>query len=171
MTDHRGVTAGRCLSEAVQERALGAADPVPAASVVSVTACGRTRFAAEAGARRRSASTPARPAIDPVLRVQRNLTARDHTIIAWLGDHGVLTTSQVAFALFPSADVAQRRLRLLTEMGLLQRFRPLKLDGGSYPFHYVIDHLGGARAGYPERRRTTPAGPVPRPDASADPAG
>jgi hypothetical protein len=74
--------------------------------------------------------------------VQRNLTARDHTIIAWLGDRGVLTTAQVAFALFPSADVAQRRLRLLTELGLLQRFRPLKLDGGSYPFHYVIDHLG-----------------------------
>jgi predicted transcriptional regulator len=86
----------------------------------------------------RSAGWP----LDPVLRVQMNLTARDHTIIAWLGDHGVLTTDQVAFALFPSVDVAQRRLRLLTGLGLLQRFRPLKLDGGSYPFHYVLDHLG-----------------------------
>jgi predicted transcriptional regulator len=82
------------------------------------------------------------PRVDPVLRVQMNLTARDHTIISWLGDHGVLTTDQVAFALFPSVDVAQRRLRVLTQLGLVQRFRPLRMYGGSYPFHYVLDHLG-----------------------------
>jgi predicted transcriptional regulator len=126
----------------------------------------------------RATATQARPArpvtsrVDPVLRVQTNLTARDHTIIAWLGDHGVLTTDQVAFALFPSVDFAQRRLRVLTELGLVQRFRPLKLDGGSYPFHYVLDHLGalvlavqtGAEAPRPAQSRARMQVLTRRPD-------
>ncbi|MEH1126462.1 replication-relaxation family protein [Micromonospora sp. CPCC 206061] len=79
---------------------------------------------------------------DRVLRAQSVLTARDHTLLQWLYDHGVLTTFQIAHALFPSLDFAQRRLTRLTSLGLVDRFRPLKPDGGSFPFHYVIDQLG-----------------------------
>jgi hypothetical protein len=79
---------------------------------------------------------------DRVLRVQSVLTARDHTLLQWLYDHGVLTTFQIAHALFPSLDFAQRRLTRLTGLGLVDRFRPLKPDGGSFPYHYVIDQLG-----------------------------
>ncbi|MDG6100512.1 replication-relaxation family protein [Dactylosporangium aurantiacum] len=79
---------------------------------------------------------------DPVLRVQSHLTDRDHTLLGWLADHGVLTSFQIADALFPSLDFAQERLRTLTRIGVLDRFRPQKPDGGSYPYHYVLAQLG-----------------------------
>ncbi|MDQ7903487.1 replication-relaxation family protein [Phytohabitans sp. ZYX-F-186] len=79
---------------------------------------------------------------DRVLRVQSVLTARDLTLLEWLVDHGVLTSFQIAHALFPSLDFAQRRLTRLVAIGVVDRFRPFKLDGGSFPYHYVIDQLG-----------------------------
>jgi len=82
------------------------------------------------------------PVSDQVLRVQSSLSSRDHLLLQWLRDHGVLTTPQIAHALFPSLDFAQRRLHRLTALALIDRFRPLRADGGSYPFHYVIDQLG-----------------------------
>ncbi len=79
---------------------------------------------------------------DQVLRVQSVLTARDHQLLDWLYDHGVLTTGQIAEALFPSLDFAQHRLHRLTALKVVDRFRPFRAEGGSYPFHYVIDQLG-----------------------------
>lgn len=79
---------------------------------------------------------------DLLLRVQSRLTARDLTLLGWLFDHGLLTTPQIAYALFPSLDFAQRRLLKLRAAGLIDRFRPQKPDGGSYPYYYVIDQLG-----------------------------
>ncbi|MBF9133334.1 replication-relaxation family protein [Plantactinospora sp. S1510] len=79
---------------------------------------------------------------DQVLRVQSTLIARDYLLLDWLADHGVLTTPQIAHALFPSLDFAQRRLRRLRNVGVVDRFRPLKTDGGTYPYHYVLDQLG-----------------------------
>ncbi|MGI5180549.1 replication-relaxation family protein [Dactylosporangium sp. CA-152071] len=79
---------------------------------------------------------------DPVLRVQSQLTDRDHVLLGWLADHGVLTSFQIADALYPSLDYAQERLRRLFRLRVLDRFRPQKPDGGSYPYHYVLDQLG-----------------------------
>jgi hypothetical protein len=79
---------------------------------------------------------------DLVLRVQSTLTDRDHRLLGWLYDHGVLTTGQITDALFGSLDFCQRRLLKLTTLGVITRFRPQKPDGGSYPYHYVIDQLG-----------------------------
>jgi hypothetical protein len=79
---------------------------------------------------------------DQVLRVQSVLTARDHLLLEWLADHGVFTTPQLAYALFSSLDFAQHRLSRLTALRLVDRFRPFRPDGGSFPFHYVIDQLG-----------------------------
>jgi len=93
---------------------------------------------------------------DPVLRVQSHLTGRDVTLLGWLADHGALTSAQIAHALFPSLDFAQRRLRVLCGLGLTARFRPLKPDGGSYPYHYVLAQLGAqvvaAQRGQPQPR-------------------
>jgi hypothetical protein len=90
---------------------------------------------------------------DPVLRVQSQLTDRDRVLLGWLYDHGVLTSFQMAHALFPSVDFCQRRLRKLHRLGLVARFRPQRADGGSYPYHYVIDQLGAevVAAGRDER--------------------
>ncbi|MDG4761105.1 replication-relaxation family protein [Micromonospora sp. WMMD710] len=82
------------------------------------------------------------PAADPLLRLQASITARDDRLLGWLYDHGVLTTDQIAAALFPSLDFTQRRLRRLTALRAVDRFRPNKADGGSHPYHYVLDQLG-----------------------------
>lgn len=80
---------------------------------------------------------------DPLLRVQSQLTDRDLVLLGWLADHGVLTSFQVAEALYPSIDYAQERLRALTQkLEVVDRFRPQKPDGGSYPYHYVLAQLG-----------------------------
>ncbi|MER7889418.1 replication-relaxation family protein [Micromonospora sp. NPDC094482] len=90
---------------------------------------------------------------DPVLRVQSQLTDRDRVLLGWLYDHGVLTSFQIARALFSSLDFCQRRLRTLYRLRLVARFRPQRADGGSYPYHYVIDQLGAevVAAGRDER--------------------
>jgi predicted transcriptional regulator len=86
--------------------------------------------------RRRAVDVP------PLLRLQVSITDRDDHLLGWLYDHGTLTTDQIAKALFPSLDFAQRRLLRLTTLGAVARFRPNKLDGGSYPYHYVLAQLG-----------------------------
>jgi hypothetical protein len=79
---------------------------------------------------------------EQILRIQSGLTERDHVLLGWLYDHGVLTSFQIAHALYSSVDFAQKRLRKLVNLGVLARFRPQKPDGGSYPYHYVLDQLG-----------------------------
>ncbi|MEV6965710.1 replication-relaxation family protein [Hamadaea sp. NPDC051192] len=80
--------------------------------------------------------------VPPLLRLQVRITGRDDRLLGWLYDHGALTTDQIAKALFPSLDFAQRRLLKLTSMGAVGRFRPNKPDGGSYPYHYVLAQVG-----------------------------
>nr|WP_246614043.1 replication-relaxation family protein [Actinoplanes bogorensis] len=91
------------------------------------------------------------------MRVQAGLTARDLTLLSWLADHGVLTTDQIAAALFPSLNFAQRRLRALMSKQLVDRFRPQRPDGGSYPYHWVLAQLGSdvmaSQRGEPTPRR------------------
>lgn len=83
-----------------------------------------------------------RTTTDHVLRVQHQLTERDWRLLGWLYDHAVLTSFQIAQALFPSLNYAQRRLTQLTGLGLLERFRPFRLQGGSHPYHYALAHTG-----------------------------
>jgi hypothetical protein len=85
---------------------------------------------------------PQFPNISPLAKLRNHVTDRDRTILSWLYDHHALTTAQIAHALFPSLDFAQRRLKLLTELQAINRFRPTKLDGGSHPYHYHLDQLG-----------------------------
>jgi hypothetical protein len=77
-----------------------------------------------------------------LLRVQSQLTTRDLVLLGWLADHRLLTTFQIATALFPSLDYAQERLRTLYRLAVVDRFRPQRPDGGSYPYHYVLAQLG-----------------------------
>ncbi len=77
-----------------------------------------------------------------VLTVQASLTGRDLRLMGWLYDHGVLTTPQIIAALFGSTSFAQRRLLRLLHLGVLARFRPLKPDGGSFPYHWLLDQPG-----------------------------
>ncbi|WP_203786844.1 replication-relaxation family protein [Paractinoplanes rishiriensis] len=80
---------------------------------------------------------------EPILRVQSGLTGRDLVLLGWLADHGVLTTEQISAALFPSVNFTQRRLRVLREQReVIDRFRPQRADGGSFPYHWLLTQLG-----------------------------
>jgi hypothetical protein len=80
---------------------------------------------------------------EALLRIQAHLTDRDHILLGWLADHGVLTSFQIAHARYPSLDFAQRRLRALCQTKkLLGRFRPFRAEGGTYPYHYILSQLG-----------------------------
>ncbi|HET6481314.1 MAG TPA: replication-relaxation family protein [Actinoplanes sp.] len=86
--------------------------------------------------------TRAQRYVDPVLRVQSQITDRDCVLLDWLAEHGVLTSAQIAQALFPSLDYAQERLRALVGLRVLERFRPNRAGGGSFPYHYLLSQLG-----------------------------
>ncbi|GGJ90004.1 hypothetical protein GCM10010123_19800 [Pilimelia anulata] len=82
------------------------------------------------------------PAPDPLLPL-RHLTARDRTLLSWLAEHYVLTTEQIAQALFPSLRAAQLRLTLLHRIGALDRFAFARTgEPGSGLWRYTLGPLG-----------------------------
>jgi predicted transcriptional regulator len=92
-----------------------------------------------------------------LLKAQASLTHRDMRLLGWLYDHGLLLTDQIDAALFGSRTFCQRRLLRLVDLGVLTRFRPQRWEGGSYPYHYLLDQLGteivAAQRGEPLPRR------------------
>ncbi len=81
---------------------------------------------------------------DPLLPILAQLTDRDRHLLELLHDHKVLTTEQIATALFPNIDSAQHRLIKLYRLGVIERFRWLREGGGSYSWRYTIGPLGAA---------------------------
>jgi hypothetical protein len=71
------------------------------------------------------------------------LTERDRQLCRLLAEHRVLTSHQLAELAFNHLDTAEDRLRTLTTLGVLDRFRPRR-DTGSAPYHYVLGPLGAA---------------------------
>lgn len=67
---------------------------------------------------------PRRSKVELALQMQHRLTPRDWRLLGWLYDHRLLTTDQIADALYPSVHAAQARLKVLTGYGLLLRFQP-----------------------------------------------
>jgi hypothetical protein len=85
-----------------------------------------------------------------VLSAAARLTARDRALVRYVGEHRVLTTSQVAALGFGSVITARHRLAALTEIGALRRFRP-HLPVGSAPWHYLLGPLGALLLGAEDR--------------------
>lgn len=76
------------------------------------------------------------------------ITDRDMEILLQLYEHKVLTTHQVYELHFSSHHRARKRLSLLYDRSMLDRFRPPRRPG-SYPHHYVLDDHGARLvAGY-----------------------
>ena len=71
------------------------------------------------------------------------LTDRDRHLCRLLSEHRVLTSHQLTHLAFNHLDTAEDRLRTLTRLGVLDRFRPRR-DTGSAPYHYVLGPLGAA---------------------------
>ncbi|MET7773165.1 replication-relaxation family protein [Nocardia sp. NPDC005366] len=69
------------------------------------------------------------------------LTGRDRWILRMVHEHRVLTTNQLAELAFPTYKIARRRLAILHDYRVLDRFRPL-LTRGSTPSHWVLAPAG-----------------------------
>jgi hypothetical protein len=79
---------------------------------------------------------------DP-LRDLRHLTPRDRLLLSWLAEHHVLTTGQIAVALFPSLRAAQKRLTLLHRIGAVARFEWARTDDDiGFGLRYTLGPLG-----------------------------
>jgi hypothetical protein len=68
-------------------------------------------------------------------------THRDLELCLDLYEHRVLTTQHIFELRFPSLRRAQRRLLVLQQRGIVERFRPFRFDG-SHPWHYIVGEVG-----------------------------
>lgn len=78
---------------------------------------------------------------DPLIPLRR-LSQRDRLLLSWLAEHLVLTTDQIAAALFPSQRAAQRRLTVLHRIGAVSRFQFARTDTDTGAYRYTLGPLG-----------------------------
>lgn len=94
---------------------------------------------------RESANPESRPSRSPSSRLQRlahlrRLTLRDRHLLAWLAEHYVLSTAQIAAALFPSPRSARLRLAALHRIDAVHRFVDVTTGDGQHL--YTLGPLG-----------------------------
>ncbi|MFF4989699.1 replication-relaxation family protein [Streptosporangium saharense] len=73
------------------------------------------------------------------------LTTRDRDLLRAVWENRVLTTPQLTSLFFDSIHSAWKRLLTLSELGVVERFRPnLPPGAGSSPYYYVLGQPGAA---------------------------
>ena len=87
--------------------------------------------------------------------ITARLTTRDLELTGLLHEHKVLTTDQIAMLLFGQPSAARRRMLILHQLGVADRFRPWARTGTA-PWHYVLGLAGAAVLA--AARDTTPTG-------------
>ncbi|MFI5808613.1 replication-relaxation family protein [Streptomyces sp. NPDC051561] len=97
-------------------------------------------YVPRAATRRRRPPQPSRARTD-LAQLATRLTPRDLWLIRMLHEHKVLTSRHIAALAFPCQRTANRRLRDLYFMGVLDSFRPLRTRG-SAPEHYTLGKAG-----------------------------
>ncbi len=86
--------------------------------------------------------TPTTRVTGDALAPLRRLTGRDRLLLSWLAEHYVLTTDQIAAALFPGLRAGQRRLTVLHRIGAVSRFAFARTDTQTGAYHYTLGPLG-----------------------------
>src|SRR5439155_11693838 len=92
--------------------------------------------------RRRSGRVPPAPAKAGPFDAYRRLTSRDRLLLSWLAEHYLLSSTQVARALFGSPRTARLRLTILHRLGFLTAIPYGRDDGGALPCLYTLGPLG-----------------------------
>jgi hypothetical protein len=77
-----------------------------------------------------------------LLAIYPHITTRDRQLLELLHDHQVLTTDQIHRLLFRARRTCLIRLAELRDLGLLERFRFSRPDGGTFPWHWTLGHDG-----------------------------
>ncbi|MEV6370107.1 replication-relaxation family protein [Micromonospora musae] len=88
----------------------------------------------------RASAGARRPSRAQLLSNLRRLTLRDHQLLAWLAEHYLLSTAQIATALFPSERSARLRLATLHYLEAVHRFGDVTTGTGDYL--YTLGPLG-----------------------------
>lgn len=83
----------------------------------------------------------ASPSTDPLADLRR-LSARDRLTLSWLAEHYVLSTDQIAAALFPSLRSAQERLTVLHRIGAVSRYAFVRTATSTGSYRYTLGPLG-----------------------------
>jgi hypothetical protein len=86
-------------------------------------------------------AVPAASPRDPLLALA-HLTSRDRRLLTLLDEHLVLTTDQLHQAFFTGARTCQRRLQLLHQHRLLDRFRFASFHGGQHQWKWTLGPTG-----------------------------
>ncbi|MCX4387317.1 replication-relaxation family protein [Micromonospora peucetia] len=81
-----------------------------------------------------------RPSRQDRLQLLRRLTLRDRQLLGWLAEHYLLSTDQIAQALFPSRRAALLRLAALHSIGAVTRF--VDVTTGTSQYLYALGPLG-----------------------------
>jgi hypothetical protein len=72
----------------------------------------------------------------------RRLTTRDRLLLSWLAEHYLLSSTQVARALFTNPRTARMRLTILHRLAFLTAIPFGRDDGGALPWLYTLGPLG-----------------------------
>jgi len=92
--------------------------------------------------RRRFHRVPPAPAKPSPFAPYRRLTSRDRLLLSWLAEHYLLSSTQVARALFTNPRTARMRLTILHRLGFLTAIPFGRDDGGALPWLYTLGPLG-----------------------------
>src|SRR5256885_464326 len=77
------------------------------------------------------------------LNTYRRLPPRDRLLLSWLAEHYLLSTHQIARALFDSTRTAQQRLTILHRLQVLHRFTFANPNGSpETPYLYTLGPVG-----------------------------
>jgi hypothetical protein len=91
---------------------------------------------------RGSSRIPPRPAQPYPFDALRRLTSRDRLLLSWLAEHYLLSSGQIARALFGSPRTARMRLTILHRLQFLTAIPYGRDDGGALPYLYTLGPLG-----------------------------
>ncbi|HZN75317.1 MAG TPA: replication-relaxation family protein [Micromonosporaceae bacterium] len=92
--------------------------------------------------RRRPTRVPPAPGKPGPFDPHRRLTSRDRLLLSWLAEHYLLSSVQIARALFTNPRTARLRLTILARLGFLTAIPSGRDDGAPQPWLYTLGPLG-----------------------------
>lgn len=117
--------------------------PAPSPSSARTRPTGpRPARSTAAGDSRRSSRRVPPPARPGPFDAHRRLTSRDRLLLAWLAEHYLLSSDQIARALFDSPRTARRRLTILDRLRFLTHIPRGADTGAPLPWLYTLGPLG-----------------------------